>query len=232
VLDPQATTSKNGDSASSPVAMRTLVVADTRLRRESLALALDAYGEVEVVGAVGEREALDRTNAEEPVAVVCDVVGADGPRVVRELASTGAGVVAVGVLEAAEDVVALAEAGASAFVAREGSVEELVRTIVGVGNGGADCPSRIARILLGHVAALAVERTKPPARVLPHLTARELEVVDLIGDGLSNKEIALRLCIELPTVKNHVHSVLEKLGVRRRADAFAEVRGRGIPASD
>jgi DNA-binding NarL/FixJ family response regulator len=56
------------------------------------------------------------------------------------------------------------------------------------------------------------------------LTSRELEVVDLIDRGLSNKEIASRLSIEVPTVKNHVHNILEKLGVHRRADAAARMR--------
>ena len=60
------------------------------------------------------------------------------------------------------------------------------------------------------------------------LTKRELEILALIDQGLSNKEIARRLCIELPTVKNHVHNVLEKLQVSRRADAAALVKRQGL----
>ena len=55
---------------------------------------------------------------------------------------------------------------------------------------------------------------------------RELQIVELVDQGLSNKEIASQLCIELPTVKNHVHRILEKLGVRRRAEAAALLRAR------
>ena len=61
----------------------------------------------------------------------------------------------------------------------------------------------------------------------PHLTLREREIVALVGRGLSNKEIARELCIELPTVKNHVHRILDKLGVSRRAEAAALVGNVG-----
>jgi DNA-binding NarL/FixJ family response regulator len=79
--------------------------------------------------------------------------------------------------------------------------------------------------LVRRLAALAarVGGPAPPAC----LTAREQEVLHLLGEGLSNKEIGRRLCIELPTVKNHVHHVLEKLHVRRRAEAVAVVRRAG-----
>jgi DNA-binding NarL/FixJ family response regulator len=61
---------------------------------------------------------------------------------------------------------------------------------------------------------------------LEALTAREREILRLIDDGCSNKEIAQRLSIEVTTVKNHVHHILEKLGVRRRAEAAAALRRR------
>lgn len=67
----------------------------------------------------------------------------------------------------------------------------------------------------------------------PPLTARELEIVALIDAGLSNKEIAARLHIQLTTVKNHVHNILEKLAVRRRTEAVATVRRhRMLPNTD
>jgi two-component system, NarL family, nitrate/nitrite response regulator NarL len=76
--------------------------------------------------------------------------------------------------------------------------------------------------VLGALAALAAERR--PKAVLADLTRREREVAVLLEEGLSNKEIAQRLRIEEPTVKNHVHHVLEKLSVRRRGEAASLVR--------
>jgi two-component system nitrate/nitrite response regulator NarL len=60
---------------------------------------------------------------------------------------------------------------------------------------------------------------------LPALTSRQWEILRLIDEGLSNKEIAQRLYIEVPTVKNHIHNILDKLQVRRRSEAAALVRG-------
>jgi DNA-binding NarL/FixJ family response regulator len=81
----------------------------------------------------------------------------------------------------------------------------------------------VAAVLLRRVATLAAEREGDPAA---SLTIREREILDLIDEGLSNKQIAQRLCIEVPTVKNHVHNLLEKLGVQSRHEAAALVRGR------
>jgi two-component system nitrate/nitrite response regulator NarL len=70
-------------------------------------------------------------------------------------------------------------------------------------------------------------RGRPPGA--SRLTVREREILGLIDDGMSNKEIARKLCIEVRTVKNHVHNLLEKLSVHRRGEAAALLRGRGEP---
>ncbi len=82
------------------------------------------------------------------------------------------------------------------------------------------CTPRIAALLLRRVAEAAAPRSSG----LERLTPRETEIVDLIEQGLSNKQIARRLSIELATVKNHVHNILEKLEVARRGEAVARVR--------
>ena len=130
-------------------------------------------------------------------------------------------VVALGLPEFDGAIIQCAEAGVAGYVTREGSRAELVATIRSVARGEALCSPRVAASLLQHVAALAAERPREP----PHgLTARELQIVELIDEGLSNKQIAGRLYIEVPTVKSHVHSILEKLGVRRRGEAVARLR--------
>jgi len=88
--------------------------------------------------------------------------------------------------------------------------------------GELPCSPRIAGGLLRRVTALAAERW---SREEPYrLTAREAEIAQLIERGLSNKEIARTLCIEVSTAKNHVHSILEKLHVHRRVEAAALLR--------
>ncbi len=105
---------------------------------------------------------------------------------------------------------------------REASLEELVEVVESVARGESLLAPRIGALLLRRVAEAAGHKRAPTAA--GRLTPRELQVVGLIDEGLSNKQIAARLSIELATVKNHVHSILEKLEVERRAEAAARVR--------
>jgi DNA-binding NarL/FixJ family response regulator len=151
-----------------------------------------------------------------------------GPNAVRTLvaATPEIKVVALGIPGVEPDVIAIAEAGASGYVARDGSMDDLVAVVESVARGECLLSPDIAAKLFRRVATLAREPRLEPMD--GKLTARELDVLGLIDDGLSNKEIAKALSIELPTVKNHVHSVLEKLNVRRRTAAAARARRLGL----
>jgi DNA-binding NarL/FixJ family response regulator len=107
------------------------------------------------------------------------------------------------------------------YVPRDASADELVRTVRSVARGELPCSPRIAAMLFRELATMDAA---VPAPALASLTYREREVVALVDRGLSNKEIAAELGIELPTVKNHVHRVLEKLDVRGRSAAAARMR--------
>ena len=145
-------------------------------------------------------------------------------RTIRQ-ATAGAGLVALAAPEDDGSVIACAEAGVAAFVARDATLDELVAATRAVARGELPAHSpRIAAALLRRVA----DGARPPEHaVLAPLTSRERQIVALIDEGLSNKEIAARLCIELSTVKNHVHNLLEKLGARGRAEAARACVRRG-----
>jgi DNA-binding NarL/FixJ family response regulator len=150
--------------------------------------------------------------------VLIDMAMPDSLATVRELAGLAScgRVVALSVPEHERTVLACAEAGIAAYVLREGSLADLVATVRGAVLGEAAISPRIAASMLRRLATLAHDLAPQPAVVL---TAREMEVAALLGDGLSNKQIGARLNIELATVKNHVHNVLEKLHVHRRGEA-------------
>jgi DNA-binding NarL/FixJ family response regulator len=131
-------------------------------------------------------------------------------------------VVALGVPEVQREVMALAEAGASGYVALDASIEDLAAVVESVSRGETLCSPVIAATLFRRVAVLARERQLEP--IAEKLTARELDVLRLIEAGLANKEIATALSIELPTVKNHVHNLLTKLKATRRGQAAAMLR--------
>jgi DNA-binding NarL/FixJ family response regulator len=107
-------------------------------------------------------------------------------------------------------------------VSRQVTLFELVRRVEEVAEGGRVCTSQLTATLLRRITSLAREDASAPGP--PHLTSRERQVVHLLAQGLSNKEIAGRLQIELATVKNHVHHILGKLNARRRGEAVAMLR--------
>ncbi len=206
--------------------IRLLIVGDVRLYREGLAQVLQGDGRTAVVGTAARvDELLENGRDLDPQVVLLDMTSSGSLNAVRAItaAMPEVKVVALGVPEVEGDIIAYAEAGVAGYVPREASVDELVSTVTGVARGELPCSPRIAGALLRRVAALAAANGTEPQ--LRHLTTRELEIAQLIEAGLSNKEIAGRLCIEVATVKNHVHSILKKLQVRRRGEAAALVRG-------
>ncbi|MFE2124234.1 LuxR C-terminal-related transcriptional regulator [Rhodococcus aetherivorans] len=137
------------------------------------------------------------------------------------------------VLGASEDdedeIVACAEAGVAGYHLRSESLCKLLQLIRSVAAGETLCSPRISAILLHRLSDLASHRR--PAKKVLALTVREGQILRLLDLGLSNRQIAERLNIEVHTVKNHVHSVLAKLGVRRRGDAASVFRTLANPPS-
>jgi DNA-binding NarL/FixJ family response regulator len=129
--------------------------------------------------------------------------------------------VVLGVPDRPDEVVAYAQAGVAGYVTDQHTIEDLVAAVWSAYRGEFSCSAGVAARLATRLALLANQHQRPP---LPQLTSRELEIVALIETGSSNKEIARRLHIQLATVKNHVHNILEKLDVRSRGEAAAVVR--------
>ncbi len=201
------------------------IVAAIRLHRDGLKLALERTNHIRAVGMAASIDELTARLLElRPTVVLLDIVPPDRTTMVRAIvhASPESRVIAIGMGESEVEVIALAEAGIAGYVAHEASISDLVATIDSTVRGELPCSPRVAGTLLRRVAALAADRHPSNPQVL--LSRRELEVVQLIDEGLSNKEIAQYLCIELATVKNHVHNILEKLRVRRRWEAAAWMR--------
>jgi DNA-binding NarL/FixJ family response regulator len=208
---------------------RIFVLAEIRFYREGLTDILRRQPEIEIVGAAGSwEEAAPLLRSLRPEVVVVDMATTGGLQLVgavRAVEPTSK-VVALAVPDAEDKLLACAAAGVSGYVTRDDSLETMVAAIQSVARGELLCTPRMAAALLDRVHALTTDRTQLGSH---ELTPREREVLVLIGDGLSNKAIAQRLCIELPTVKNHVHHILEKLRVHRRADALARLRGEVPP---
>lgn len=220
--DGRASTSLGG---SAPLELiQVFIVADVSVHRDGLQDLLEREARIHVIGAASTvAEGTAEISERGPDVVLLDVAGEDRAAAIMALvdAIPGVKVVACSVPETEHDVIPCAEAGVAACLPRETSLADLSATIAHVASGESSASPRVAALLLRRVAALAAN-SSPEAR----LTAREGEILGLIDDGLSNKQIARRLSIELPTVKNHVHNILEKLHVHRRYEAAARMRER------
>jgi len=207
-----------------------LIVSDIRLYREGLMHRLaDHAGVTVVAGTSSVRTALEIARETPPDVVLLDVAVPDWISLPRELAreSPAVRVVAFALYDSPQVVVQCAEAGVAGYVAREGGLDDLISAVEGAVRGEVFCSPSTAATLVRHVATLSVGAAAfDVAQILgaPMLTQRELQIVELIDQGLSNKEIAQQLHIETATVKNHVHNILDKLKVSRRAEAAAAVR--------
>ena len=197
-----------------------------RLYRDSLAAALAAVPDVLLLGAFpSASEVTERLPVLRPDVVLIDASIPDVSIAVETMLEAAPGVRAVAIVAQDEPqvVVSCAAAGVVGLVAGDASLDDLVAVIIGTQHGSLACSPGIAPLLTPNVVPSLPARARPP--VSERLTPRELEIVRLIDQGLSNKQIAGVLSIEVSTTKNHVHHILQKLGVERRTAAIAAVRG-------
>jgi DNA-binding NarL/FixJ family response regulator len=204
---------------------RLLVVADVRIYREALATNLERGG-FQIIGAVaGLDEARLFVRAAVLDLVVIDFAMRDSLNLVRALRAEAPElrIILFAVNDDdAETIVASARVGVTGYVGCDGSFDDLAAAVRSAIRGELKCSPRMAATIFRELGTLArSQQGAPPAA---SLTRREQEILALIARGLSNKEIAQQLHIELPTVKNHVHSILGKLEVSSRSAALARLR--------
>jgi two-component system, NarL family, nitrate/nitrite response regulator NarL len=199
-----------------PATARVLLVGDVRLFRELLENAVADEEGLEVVGSASCDVAAMAAGMSEPDVVIADTTSLRVPGGMHALATAlpDAKIVAIGVPDDDDSVVALLEAGASGYVTAEQSFTDLVTAVEAASNGELPCPPRLSAALARRIAALAADKKRELGN--GGLTPRQREIAALMAAGLSNKQIARRLLIEQATVKNHVHTILVKLGLTRR----------------
>ena len=208
-----------------PDEARVVVVASVRLYREALATTLRGRPNIVVVGSCPPSADLPAEAAAAGANVCLVDVRVPGLLpLVRRLtrADPPLPVVGFAVSEGVERLADYAEAGMSSFVPADARFDDLCEALFRVLRGEAACSPQMAGALIRRVHRLASHREGVPE--VETLTDREQEIVALIDQGMSNKAIAARLGIRVPTVKNHVHNLLGKLGVSGRSEAAARVR--------
>jgi DNA-binding NarL/FixJ family response regulator len=197
---------------------------DQALLRAGLRALLDAEDDIEVVGEASDgAEAVELVRETGPDVVLMDIrmPGTDGLEATRRIVTapelTGTRVVVLTTFDLDEYVFEAVRIGASGFLVKDTEPAELVRAVRAVAGGDALLSPGVTRRLIGEFANRSRGTNAPAAQELSRLTEREREIVALIGEGLSNDEIAERLVVSPATAKTHVSRAMVKLHVRDRA---------------
>jgi two-component system, NarL family, nitrate/nitrite response regulator NarL len=202
------------------------LIEDNRLVREGLTAMLNEAGGFRVVAAESRSDPELLMDAR-PDVILLDVGLWDDDSLsvaetVRREHPTSK-VIIMDLLPVHEDIVDFVNAGVSGFIMKDATLEDLIRTIRAVAEGGHVLPPQMTSTLFSQIAKDALVRGRNLALESVRMTPREREVVDLIGRGMSNKEIATTLDIAAHTVKSHVRNVMEKLTLRTRLQIAAYV---------
>ncbi|MFN0158342.1 MAG: LuxR C-terminal-related transcriptional regulator [Bacteroidota bacterium] len=206
--------------------IRILLIEDNRLLREGIVAMINGQPDMRVVAASGgkDNDVLKARKAKAHV-VLLDIglETANGLRIVASFVKEApeVKVIGMGLIPHQSDMVGFVQAGASGFILKDATVANFLGTIRTVALGGKVLPPTMTNSLFSHVIDLALKKGKDPLRNGVRMTKRERELIVLIAEGLSNKEIALRLGIEIYTVKSHVHNILEKLALHSRLQISA-----------
>lgn len=210
---------------------RVLLVDDQTLVRTGFRVILDAQPDLEVVGEAGDGLEAIAASAELAPDVVCmdvQMPGLDGLEATRRIAASpeAPAVLVLTTFDRDEYLFQALEAGASGFLLKTASPEQLVDAVRVLAAGDALLSPAVTRRVIERFGAASVEPAGDPA--LAELTEREADVFRLLADGLSNAEIASRLYVGEATVKTHVSNILLKLGVRDRVQAVVHAYRSGF----
>ncbi len=210
--------------------VRVLVVDDNILFRDGLVSLLRQIERIEVVGAASSgEEAIRRAPVLRPDVVLMDVAmpGVGGVDAARQLlaAYPDAAVCMLTLSEQESDLFAAIRAGARGYLVKSVNLDDLSHAIHALAEGGALVSPHLARDLMS-----AFQRLAPPSEGtgMERLTAREREILGLVGRGMSNQEIADQLVIAENTVKVHLRNILDKLQIHSRAHAAAIAAQAGL----
>lgn len=216
--------------------IKIIICSNIRIYREGLASVLSRLDSMQVVGAESRFEcAIGKISRACPDVVLLDMTMDGAFRAARKIIQCypESKVVALSPPEDEKKVIECAEVGISGYVAREASLDELVAAVEGTTKGEIRYPPKIATFIFKQIRRLAqgTESRSRQATESKHsndaatdLTARERQISRLIYEGMSNKQIARSLSIEVSTVKNHVHNILVKLDLKSRVQVVSLLR--------
>jgi DNA-binding NarL/FixJ family response regulator len=220
--DSRLETPSHADPAEKVIALA--LIEDNRLVREGITSLLNQLPDLKVVAATSSAD-LSLLGKVNPQVVLLDLGLRNGDSLrIAETVRTefpDARVIVMDLLPVHEDIVEFVHAGVSGFIMKDATLEDLVSTIRLVAQGTNVLPPQMTSSLFSEIARNAVAKGRPQLIEAVRMTPRERQVVNLIAEGLSNKQIAARLHIATHTVKSHVRNIMEKLTLHTRLQIAA-----------
>ncbi len=207
--------------------IKVLIADDQRLMREGLATLLALTSDIDIVAQAGDgAEAIELAQAHRPDVILMDIQmprvnGVEATRTIRALLPATQ-IIILTTFDDDEYLLAGLRAGACGYLLKDMPSEQLAQAIRSAAKGQSPIEPEMARKLVNLVTHSPIAPT--PLAAASELSEREIEVLRLIADGLSNKEIAEKLFIAEGTAKNHVSNILSKLEARDRAQAVARAK--------
>jgi len=206
--------------------IRVLIVNEEKLVANIFASVLEEEGDIKVIGCSHSYEEAKKLLQEEQVDVVLLSVKMSNTNafsLTKQLKDTAGetNLVVYGLRDQKDQIIPFIEAGADGIVMKKDDEDDLINTIRLAYQGKAQLSPELTRALIDRLGQLSNLTTNAPTEPLPtkDLTQRELEVLECLGENMSNKEISEKLFIEVGTVKSHVHNILGKLDVSSRGEA-------------
>jgi DNA-binding NarL/FixJ family response regulator len=207
-----------------------LLIEDNRLFRMGLSALLKKQEGLRLLASTERPERVPQLGRwQRPDVVLLDLgLGDRGSlQVVRGIRATypESRLIVMGLIPVKSEILNLVKEGVSGFVLKDASISDFVASIRAVAAGQRAFPTSLTDSLLSQIVENAAQKGMVDIADVK-MTSREREIVDLIADGLSNKEIAKKLSIATDTVKSHVHNILEKLSLRSRVEVAVRARER------
>ncbi|HEY6891131.1 MAG TPA: response regulator transcription factor [Solirubrobacter sp.] len=208
--------------------IRVLLADDQRVVREGLGMLVGLLEGIELVATAADgEEALALAAEHNPDVVLMDLrmPRMDGIEAIRRLAARGTSAIALTTYADDASVLGALRAGARGYLTKDAGADEIRAAVEAVARGEAALDPAIQH----HVLAAVSAPTEPlPPETPDDLTPREVEVLQLIAEGLTNTEIADRLVVSAATVKSHVNHIFAKIGARDRAQAVVYAYANGV----
>jgi|WetSurMetagenome_2_1015567.scaffolds.fasta_scaffold84557_2 DNA-binding NarL/FixJ family response regulator len=201
--------------------IRILIIEDNRVLREGLVSLIDGQKDMRVVATLGSgNEILSLIQKVKPHVILLDLGLWNNERkhVLEKMKNDFPSIqlIGMGLIPSQSDVIESVEAGASGFILKDATTKEFLGTIRSVAEGTKVLPPQLLDSLFTHVIENALKKGRGKLANAVRMTKREREIIALIADGLSNKEISERLSIAIHTVKSHIHNIMEKLALHTR----------------